>query len=100
MFGENECAEKYLGCAGSQGSNLLFHDGKALEYERNGWDFINHDEYLWMMGLFFTLKILEWELERESPDVGIGLLVQQPLNYSHTEFAGGLHHWSLILREK
>lgn len=45
-----------------------------------------------MMGLFFTLKTLEWELERESPDVGIGLLVQQPLNYSHTEFAGGLHH--------
>ena len=51
-----------------------------------------NDEYLWMMGLFFTLKILEWELERESPDVGIELLVQQPLNYSHTEFAGGLHH--------
>lgn len=45
-----------------------------------------------MMGLFFTLKTLEWELERESPDVGIGLLVQQPLNYSHTEFAGGLQH--------
>lgn len=95
-----ECDGEHSGCVGSQGSNPLFNDGRALEYAHNSWDFINHYEYLCMMGLFFTLRILEWELECESPNVGTGLLVHQPLNYSHTEFTGGLQRWSLILRQK
>lgn len=58
------------------------------------WGFVNHYEYLWMVSFCFTLKKIIWSRDGNVtlPDVGIGLLVHQPFNYSHDEFTERLQH--------
>lgn len=82
---------------GHKGSDLLLADCRALEHVRNSMSVGTCGSPATSLGGGINWS-RDWNLTL--PDVGVGLLLHQPFNYSHNKFTVRLQHSSLTPREE